>query len=135
MPTVLDITGLQIPSRVEGRSLLPMMKDRNIPGLEQVFTSSSFVNPGDTDLSVDCVPRWAEKASMATVTTDDWTLLYDVEPGGSELYNLKSDPHQENNIIAGHEDVARDLHKLLVKHLKDTGLPKRLLDPRLEIKF
>jgi hypothetical protein len=28
---------------------------------------------------------------MATITTDEWTLLYGPEPGGSELYNLKDD--------------------------------------------
>jgi arylsulfatase A-like enzyme len=135
MPTVLDIMGQEIPSRVEGRSLLPMMKDQSLAGREHVFSSSAFVNPGDTDLSVDHVRRWAEKASMATVTTDEWSLLYDVEPGGSELYNLSSDPKQEKNVISQHTDVARELHQLFVKFMRDTKLAKRLMEPRLELRL
>ncbi len=135
MPTVLDIMGQEIPSRIEGRSLLPMMKDPRLAGREYVFSSSAFVNPGDTDLSVDHVSRWAEKASMATVTTEEWSLLYDVEPGGSELYNLSSDPKQEKNVISRHPDVAHELHRLFVKFMRDTNLAKRLLEPRLELRL
>ena len=135
MPTVMDIMGQEIPSNVEGRSLVPMMKDPSIPGYDHVFSSSSFVNVGDTDNSVDSIMRRAEKASMATVTTEEWTLLYDIEPGGSELYNLKSDPKQETNVISKHPDIARELHQLFVKHLRDTNLKQTKLEPRLELRL
>jgi arylsulfatase A-like enzyme len=135
MPTVLDVMGQEIPSSVEGRSLLPMIKDPGIPGYEHVFSSSSFVNVGDTDSSVDGVRRRAEHASMATVTTEEWTLLYDIEPGGSELYNLKSDPEQEKNVINQHPDIARELHQLFVKHMRDTNVPEIKLEPRLELRL
>jgi len=135
MPTAMDVLGQEIPSNVEGRSLLPMIKDPSIPGYEHVFSSSSFVNAGGTDNSVDSVMRYTEHDSMATVTTEEWTLLYDTEPGGSELYNLKSDPRQEKNVISQHTDVARDLHQLFVKHLKDTHLKQEKLEPRLELRL
>jgi arylsulfatase A-like enzyme len=135
MPTVLDILGKETPSDVEGRSLLPMMKDPSIPGYDHVFTSSSYVNAGDTDNSVDGVTRLAEKASMATVTTEEWTLLYDIEPGGSELYNIKSDPGQKKNVINKYADVARELHNLYVRHMRKTKVPKVKLEPRLELRL
>jgi arylsulfatase A-like enzyme len=135
MPTVMDVMGQEIPSDVEGRSLLPMMRDPSLPGYEHVFSSSSFVNAGGTDNSVDSVMRYTEHDSMATVTTEDWTLLYDTAPGGSELYNLKSDPRQEKNVISSHQDVARELHRLLVKHLRDTNLAQDKLEPRLELRL
>jgi arylsulfatase A-like enzyme len=135
MPTILDILGKEIPSNVEGRSLLPMMKDSSIHGYDHVFCSSSYVNVGDTDNSVDGVTRLAEKASMATVTTEEWTLLYDIESGGSELYNIKSDPGQKKNVINKHADVARELHKLYVRHMRETNVPKVKLEPRLELKL
>jgi hypothetical protein len=112
-----------------------MMKDPSLPGYEHIFSSSSFVNTGGTDNSVDSVLRYTEHDSMATVTTEDWTLLYDTEPGGSELYNLKSDPKQEKNVISNHHDVARELHQLLVKHLRDTNLAPEKLEPRLELRL
>jgi arylsulfatase A-like enzyme len=135
MPTVMDTMGQEIPPAVEGRSLLPMMKDPALPGYEHVFSSSSFVNAGGTDNSVDSVMRHTEHDSMATVTTEDWTLLYDTAPGGSELYNLKSDPKQEKNVIANHQDIARELHQLLVKYLRDARLAPDKLGPRLEIRL
>jgi arylsulfatase A-like enzyme len=135
MPTVMDIMGQEIPPDVEGRSLLPMMKDRGLPGYEHIFSSSSFVNAGGTDNSVDSVMRHTKHDSMATVTTADWTLLYDTSPGGSELYNLKSDPRQEKNVIVGHRDIARELHQLLIKHLRDTHLAQDKLEPRLELRL
>ena len=135
MPTVSDIMGNEIPPTVECRSLLPMMKDPSLPGYEHVFSSSSFVNAGGTDKSVDSVLRYTEHDSMATVTTEEWTLLYDTAPGGSELYNLKSDPKQEKNVISQHPDVARELHQLFVKHMRERNVPQRFLEPRLELRL
>ena len=131
----MDVMGQEIPSNVEGKSLVPMMKDPRVPGYEHVFSSSSFVNVGDTDNSVDSTMRRAANASMATVTTKDWTLLYDIEPGGSELYNLKSDPKQEKNVISQNTDVARELHKLFADYLRGSELSKVKLDPRLELRL
>ncbi len=135
MPTVLEIMGQEIPSRVEGKSLLPMIKDPTLPGREHVFTACPFINAGDTDQLVDHIRRKCITPSMATVTTDEWSLLYDVEPGGSELYNLSQDPKQEKNVISQHRDIARELHQLLVKFMRETNVPKRLLEPRLELRL
>jgi arylsulfatase A-like enzyme len=135
MPTVLELMDQEIPSRVEGRSLLPQIKDPTLPGREHVFTACPFVNAGDKDQLVDHILRRCVTPSMATITTDEWSLLYDVEPGGSELYNLSTDPWQEKNIIGRHPDVARKLHKLLVSFMHETNVPKRLLEPRLELRL
>jgi len=135
MPTVLDIMGQEIPSTVEGRSLLPMIKYTSLPGYEHVFSSLSFYNKGDKNVCADGPLRDVEHDSMATVTTDEWSLLYDTESGGSELYNLKSDPKQEKNVISQHPDVARELHQLFVKHMRDTNVERRFLEPRLELRL
>jgi len=135
MPTVLDIMDQEIPSRVEGRSLLPMIKDPSLPGREYAFSSASFTNIGDIDLSVDNIGRRVGKASLATITTNEWSLIYDVEPGGSELFNLKSDPNQEKNVISENPDKARQLHQIFVKHMRDTNVDKRFVEPRLELRL
>jgi len=135
MPTVLDIMGQEIPSRVEGKSLLPMIKKPTLPGREHVISGTPFINAGDTDLSVDHIRRRGVTNSMSTVTTYEWSLLYDTEPGGSELYNMLSDPGQEKNVISQHPDVARELHQLLIKFMRETNVPARLLEPRLELRL
>ena len=135
MPTVLDIMGLEIPLRVEGKSLLAKIKDPKLTGHEHVFTACPFVNAGDRDQLVDHISRRCVTPSMATVTTHEWSLLYDVEPGGSELYNLYSDPEQLNNVINNRPEIARELHKLLIRFMQETSVPPRLLEPRLELRL
>lgn len=135
MPTVLDIMSQRTPPWVEGKSLLPMIKDQTVPGREYVVSAHPFLNAGDSLRSIDDYPRLTEKDSTATVTTDEWTLLYNTEAGMSELYNLKADPNQEKNVIGENPDVARELHQLLVRYMRDTKLSSHLLKPRLEIRL
>ena len=113
--------------------MLPMIKDPTLPGHDHVISALPFINAGDTDLSVDHIRRRGLTTSMSTITTDEWSLLHDVEPGGSELYNMSSDPGQENNVISQHPDVARELHGLFVKFMHDTNVSARLVEPRLEL--
>ncbi|UCD09027.1 MAG: sulfatase [Dehalococcoidales bacterium] len=135
MPTILDLFGQEIPSYVEGRSLLPAVRDTKTPGREVVFTACPFINAGDTDQLVDHLLRRCVVPSMTTVTTDEWSFLHDCAPGGSELYNMKSDPDQLNNVIDQHPDIARNMHKYLVDFMRETNVPQRLQEPRLELKL
>lgn len=135
MPTVLDILGQEIPSGVEGRSLLPTMEDSSVPGREYVVSALPFTNQGDLAAWVDDQVRLMGKASSATVTTHEWSLIYAVEPGLSELYHLPSDPKQGKNVINEHPDVARELHQLLVDFMRETNVASHLLEPRLELKL
>ncbi len=94
-----------------------------------------FVNAGDSLRSIDDYPRLTEKDSTATVTTEEWTLLYNTEPGMSELYNLKSDPRQEKNLIKEQPEKARELHQLLVKYMKETNTSEHFMKPRMELRL
>jgi len=133
MPTILDLFDQEIPSYVEGKSLLQAVKDPSKPGRDYVITSCPLINAGDTDQLVDHILRKCVVPSMATVTNEEWSLLHDCEPGGSELYNLKADPDQQNNVIGEHPDIARELHKYLVDFMRETNVPQRLQEPRLEL--
>ncbi|MBN1191162.1 MAG: sulfatase [Dehalococcoidales bacterium] len=135
MPTILDLFGQEIPSYVEGESLLPAVKNPAKHGREYVITGCPFINAGDTDQLVDHLLRKCVVPSMTTITTDEWSLLHDCQPGGSELYNLKSDPDQKENIIGQNHDIARHLHQYLVKFMQETNVPQRLQEPRLELRL
>jgi arylsulfatase A-like enzyme len=133
MPTVLDLFGQEAPSRIEGRSLVPALHDLSLPGREFVVSSCPFINAGDTDQLVDHLLRKCVTPSMATITTQEWSLLHDCAAGGSELYNLTSDPNQLSNVMGQHNEVARDLHKLELRFMRDTRVPERLIEPRLKL--
>ncbi len=100
---------------------------------DYVVSSCPFINAGDSDKLADHVLRKCMTVSIATATTDGWSLLDAPIAGGSELYNLRNDPNQEKNVVADHMDVARNLHQNLVRFMHETKLPKRLREPRLEL--
>ena len=135
MPTVLDYLGQDIPGFVEGRSLLPQMRDTSLPGREFVVSSEPFTNPGDPVRYVDNLLRRRAGISMITVTTDDWSFLYGAEPQQSELYNLKSDSKQLENVISQHPDVAKELHQKLVQFMRDTNVAPHLFKTRAELRL
>jgi len=51
----------------------------------------------------------------------------------SELYNVKSDPGQESNVISRHSALARELHASLLRFMTETAVPAYLLEPRREL--
>jgi len=134
MPTVLDIMGQEVPAQVEGRSLLPMVRDTSAKGREFVISTHPFSNPGDSVRSVDGRMRADTVGSDTTITTDEWSLLYSVS-GPPWLYHVPSDPGQEKNVVDQHPEVARELHQLLVKFMRETNLAQNLVEPRLELKL
>ena len=135
MPTVLDILGQAVPEVVEGRSLLPAMRDQSTPGRDVVVSTIPFANPGDRVRSVDNVSRPLTEGLVTTVTAADWSLLFSVEPGESELYHLPSDPDQQQNLIQRKPETARELHGSLMKFMRETDVPASLVRPRQELRL
>jgi arylsulfatase A-like enzyme len=133
MPTILEIMGVETPSFVEGRSLLPAMDDPNTPGHEYIVTSHFLGNPGELVRMVDDNTRKLTMATTPTITTSEWALLCAVEPGLSELYDLRTDPSQEKNVIKQYPDKARELHKLFLEFLKETNVSPDRVNPRMEL--
>ena len=135
MPTVLDLLDIDAPDFVQGRSLENGMRDGSVPGREYVVSSIPFANPGDPTHSVDNLLRPLVDSPVTTITSGEWSLLYSPEKGWSELYNLASDPGQLHNVISDNKDVAGGLHQYLVKFMHETGVPERLVKPRLELRI
>ena len=135
MPTVLDLLEMEIPDFVQGRSLAPGIRDNSAPGREYVVSSIPFANPGDPIHSVDNLLRPLVDHPVTTITSGEWSLLYSPQEGASELYNLTSDPSQLQNVIGTHKDVAGEIHQLLVKFMRETNVPERLMEPRLELRI
>ena len=135
MPTVLDLFGQPAPPWVQGRSLLPAIGDSNATGRDFVISTLPFANPGDRVSSVDNVSRPLTAGLVTTVTAGEWSLLYSVEPGMSELYHLPSDPEQNNNLIHHQSETAGELHRHLIAFMKEKDLPEHLLKPRLQLRI
>jgi len=133
MPTVLELLGCDIPDDVEGMSLLPQIKDSSIGGREFTVSSIPFANPGDPVRSVDNFLRMLKVPTVTTITTERHSLLYSPQKKQSKLYDLSRDPGQQKDIISDHPEVAVELHRYLVKFMRDTHVADHLLKPRLAL--
>ena len=127
MPTVLEIMGRDIPPHVQGQSLLSGMRDAKHPSARDFAISTiPFANTDDTIRSVDNVERSMSASQVTTVTGGDYSFLYSMDPGRSQLFHLPTDPGQQTDIISANMDTAKELHQRLLKFMRDTNVPQRL---------
>jgi len=129
MPTILELTEAEDPETMQGKSFLPIIK-REIGSIRDFTVTSPAIIYGPI------------AGQRITVTTDEWSLIYAgnleevrqpaitrivdgipreqhlVGEVKSELYNLKKDPEQKNNLIEECKDIARELHSKLLSFLK-----------------
>jgi arylsulfatase A-like enzyme len=107
-PTMLDAAGLTIPPEMQGKSMLPLLTKRNSPWRNELY----YHYYENTVHSVS--PHFGIK-------TNPYKLIRFYERVNSwELYDLKKDPHEMNNIYGekGYEKITAHL-KLQLKKLID----------------
>ena len=97
--------------------------------------SIPFANPGDPVHSGYNLLLPLSDYPASTVTSGEWSLLYSPQDGVPELYHLPSGPSQVRNAIGTPKDIAGEIHQFLVRFMRETGLPERLLTPRLELRM
>jgi len=117
-PTLLELAGATPPAGLHGRSLVPLLKSDS-PGLRDAFLIEHF--------SDSVFPR-VTKMGYQAVRTGRWKLIHYVDLAGmDELYDLRDDPFEMNNLIADPR-AARDLRRMreeLARQLKATGGTER----------
>jgi hypothetical protein len=89
-PTLLDIAGGQIPSHMQGRSLLPILEGRKNPDTHRQFVRSEFY---DTLESKELPPAFA-----TMIRTRDFKLVVYHGHVLGELFNLSKDPNEFDNL-------------------------------------
>ena len=135
MPTILDLFEEDVPRWVQGKSLLPAISNQSVPGRDFTISTIPFANPGDRISSVDNVSRPLTAGLVTTISAGEWSLLYSVEPGMSELYHLPTDPGQKKNLIHNNSHTAHEIHQMLVSFMQTTNLSEELTKPRLELRL
>ena len=106
VPTLLDLSGSDIPEHLEGKSLVPVLQ-----GDEDLSENDVFIQwngMGDRNLGSPEINRMVSIPWRGVVTGDRWKL--NLSPGDQcELYDLNSDPHELDNLfnIQEHKDRVR----------------------------
>ncbi len=110
MPTILQLAGVDIPSSVQGQSLLPIITGEKKEEREIAVSSASLIE-------MEIPKRIAYKI---TVTSKRWALL--VPPAGAEakpeLYDLSKDPQETKNLVDEKPEITDQLHSKMIKFLE-----------------
>jgi arylsulfatase A-like enzyme len=117
-PTLLTLAGIPVPDKMQGEDLLPVFQGRD---LEDPRSALLFEFWPEGDLP-------GQACWWKAVRTKEWKYVhYYKEPFYDELYNLKEDPYEMNNLIKskGHALVLKrmqsELERLMVKY-NDKGI-------------
>jgi arylsulfatase len=117
-PTLLEAAGIPISSGVQGRSLAPLLTGKTTTHRDSVY-SEHF----DSSFLYDPPPM------AASVRTERYKLSYYQNLGVGELYDLKKDPGEVQNLwaSAGAKDVRAEMLEKLMGRMVGTvdPLPER----------
>jgi arylsulfatase A-like enzyme len=103
MPTTLELAGINKPSDVQFKSLMPLIQGKVDKTYEAVYGGY--------------------KEIQRMVTEGDYKLILYPKVPVALLYNLKADPHEMNNLAdkPGYSSTVKKLFARLVELQKQTG--------------
>jgi arylsulfatase A-like enzyme len=114
MPTFLEAAGVPVPAGAEGRSLLPLWRDRAAPAREYYHHEHS-----------SC---YAEENAYQCLTSRDWKYIWNPVTGAEQLFDRTGDPYELCD-LAPDRSHAEELHgwrRRLARKLQ--GRPEGLSD-------
>ena len=123
-PTLLDAAGLQVPTAMQGRSLLGLARGETSGWPNEIFV------------------QMREEALQRAIRTERWKYCIfnpdspNKEPSSTQyteryLYDLYSDPHELVNLIgrASHRKIADELQARLIERMATVGEPRPKVTP------
>jgi arylsulfatase A-like enzyme len=135
-PSILEFLGAPIPNGIDGRSFWPTLDGGRIR--DYAFASRfppTAADPTHTAVEGATFDGWAGSDRIvepSTITSDEWAYICAPQGLPSELYNLKSDPDQANNVIDQYPQVAERLHGEWIAFLREHGAPEARIRPFVE---
>jgi arylsulfatase B len=113
LPTLIDLCGLTTPKRghlpFDGRSLAPLLKDPSASWEDRTL----FMHMQNTR-------EKPVKGMNALVATATWRLI-----NGRELYDIKADPGQQQDVAGAHPDTVAELRKRYDAYWDEVGLERQ----------
>ena len=119
-PTMLAMAGLPRPSGhiLDGQSIVGLLKGKNKLARKAIFWHFPAYLEAYND------EQWPWRTTPAgAVRQSDWKLIEFFEDGKLELYNIKDDISEKNDLAAAMPDKVRELHRALVEWRKSVNAP------------
>ncbi len=116
-PTILDLVGAELKptEHSDGVSLLPLLKGETLKTRALYWHYPHYGNQGGEPSSI--------------IRLGDWKLIHYYEDGREELYNLKNDLAETNDIAKNYQNIASELSKSLFNYLNIVGAKFPERDP------
>jgi arylsulfatase A-like enzyme len=114
MPTVLEMCGVPAPPGVQGRSMAPLLRSEGkTRGRDSVLVQERQA----PDLAARGLNP--ESITQVGVRTRDWKLIHYRDAPWGELYDLRNDPGEFDNLWsdAGYTAARREMESLLMARL------------------
>ena len=138
LPSILEALDLSVPSDMEGTSFWPLVKGKREQIRDYAFSSRFPPAAGDasyTPVEGAAFDGWVGTdriVEASTVTDDEWALICAPKERESQLYNIRKDPEQTNNVIDEAPDVAERMHKAWITFLESHDAPESRIRPFVE---
>lgn len=116
-PTLLDLANIELMPEVhpDGVSLVPVLEGKNLADRPLIWHYPHYGNQGGDPSSI--------------IIQNDWKLILYHETDDIELYNLKNDISESNNLASTEGSLAEELRETLNNSLEDLGARFPTKDP------
>ena len=110
VPTILDLADIKHDQAMDGESLLPLMRGKDI------YKCKYFISE-----------IWVDHLS---VRTDRWKLIYRIQNGKKtmKVFDLENDPGENVNVAKDRPDIVSEMEHIIKEHLKNINAPSKDLD-------
>jgi len=123
LPTLAEVAGVETPERIDGRSLLPLLRGETDVTWRDAYSDTYDMIYNGND---------GEKPFMRMIRTDDWKLVLVFDEAGKpldggsrhELFDLRSDPGELSNLYGEPRVRAtrQQLETRLLAWMRETGV-------------
>ena len=117
--TILDMAGLPVPPDMQGKSMVPVLKDKQKGNLHDALYYHFYEN------------QEHKVAKHVGVRTDRYKLIYFYENNEWELYDLQKDKSEMNNVYhePGYKTVRQKMQKQLSQLTQEYKDPVNVVIP------
>jgi len=119
-PTMLEMAGAAQPSMhvLDGMSIVPLLRGKGTLKRKAIFWHfPAYLEPYNDE-------QWPWRTTPAgAVRQGDFKLIEFFENGKIELYNLKDDLGEKNNLAEIMPEKAEELHRILIEWRKSVNAP------------
>lgn len=127
-PTFMKLLNIELPDKIlDGKSLLPVLNGKTMEDRPLFWHFPIYLEAYQPEKDDGRDPLFRTRPG-STVLYKNWKLHHYFEDNALELYNLKNDLGERNNLVTSRPEKAQELFSLL-KHWRDevkAPVPKEL---------